>query len=115
MKNLNSIIIEGVISKDAESKKVASGATVTSFQVSTKGLYKKADGSIEEVISYFDVEMWGESLAEVMEKYGKEGRGVRLVGRIKQPQWVTEDGQKKTRTVIVGEHIEFKPLAKNNG
>ena len=36
-----------------------------------------------------------------------KGRGVRVVGRLKQDRW-QQNGQSRSRIVIVAEHVEFK-------
>ncbi|MBR5928182.1 MAG: single-stranded DNA-binding protein, partial [Spirochaetia bacterium] len=39
-----------------------------------------------------------------------KGAGVRVVGRLKQDRWNSEDGKAKSRVKIVAEHIEAKPV-----
>jgi single-strand DNA-binding protein len=40
---------------------------------------------------------------------GHKGRGVRVVGRLKQSRWTDTDGKTKSRVSIVAEHVEFRP------
>jgi single-strand DNA-binding protein len=40
---------------------------------------------------------------------GKKGRGVRVVGRLKQDRWTGDDGKQRSRITIVAEHVEFRP------
>jgi single-strand DNA-binding protein len=55
-------------------------------------------------------------LAEVCGEYLKKGRGVRVVGRLKQDRWTDADGKPHSRVLIVAEHVEFKPqLKKQDG
>lgn len=62
-------------------------------------------------VSYFDVEVWAK-LAENCNTNLEKGRGVRVVGRLKQDRWQDDDGRGRTRVKIVGEHVEFKPQFK---
>ena len=39
-----------------------------------------------------------------------KGSGVRVVGRLKQDRWNSEDGKARSRVKIVAEHIEAKPV-----
>jgi single-strand DNA-binding protein len=49
-------------------------------------------------------------------EYLKKGRGVRVVGRLKQDRWADADGKAHSRVEIVAEHVEFKPqLKKQDG
>jgi single-strand DNA-binding protein len=45
-------------------------------------------------------------------EYLKKGRGVRVVGRLKQDRWTDPDGKPRSRVEIVAEHVEFKPQIK---
>ena len=48
-------------------------------------------------------------MAESCEKHLKKGRGVRVVGRLKQDRWTDDDGNSHNKIKVVGEHVEFKP------
>ena len=39
----------------------------------------------------------------------EKGRGVRVVGRLKQDRCADPDGKQYSRVSIVAEHVEFKP------
>jgi single-strand DNA-binding protein len=45
-------------------------------------------------------------------EYLKKGRGVRVVGRLKQDRWTSPEGQGRSKVSIVAEHVEFKPQLK---
>lgn len=48
-------------------------------------------------------------MAQACEKHLTKGRGVRVVGRLKQDRWTDEEGSSHNRIKVVGEHVEFKP------
>ena len=65
-------------------------------------------------VSYFDVEVWAK-LAENCQTNLEKGRGVRVVGRLKQDRWQDDEGKGRPKIKIVGEHVEFKPQFKKLG
>jgi single-strand DNA-binding protein len=67
---------------------------------------------MEKEVSFFDVESWGK-LAESAKNNGHKGRGVRVVGRLKQDRWQDREGKAESKVSIVAEHLEFRPEFKN--
>jgi single-strand DNA-binding protein len=109
MNQLNSILIEGNLTRDPEFTTTKSDKAVCNFSIANNRSYKKNDKQEKEV-SFFDVEVWN-GLADTCRTYLKKGRGVRIVGRLKQNRWVnSESGDNMQNTKIVAEHVEFKPL-----
>ncbi|MDA8425587.1 MAG: single-stranded DNA-binding protein [Treponema sp.] len=107
MNSLNSILIEGNLVRDPESKALATGTTVCDFTVATDRFYKQNE-ELEKEVSYFDVEAWAR-LGQACSENLKKGRGVRVVGRLKQDRWTDPEGKSRSRIKIVAEHVEFKP------
>ena len=107
MNQLNSVILEGNLVRDPEAKLTPKGTPVCQFAVASNR-YFKSEGVRHSEVSYFDVEVWSR-VAESCEKHLKKGRGVRVVGRLKQDRWTDETGQSHYRIKVVGEHVEFKP------
>ena len=105
--NLNSILIEGNLVKDPELSYTPKGVATCRFTVASNRTYKQDEEQVKEV-SFFDVTAWAR-LAEVCGEYLKKGRGVRVVGRLKQDRWTDPDGKQHSRIEIVAEHVEFKP------
>jgi single-strand DNA-binding protein len=71
----------------------------------------KQDEETQKEVSFFEVTTWSR-LAEVCGEYLKKGRGVRVVGRLKQDRWTSPEGQGRSKVSIVAEHVEFKPQLK---
>jgi single-strand DNA-binding protein len=40
---------------------------------------------------------------------GEEGRGVRVVGWLKEEQQIGDDNKPQSKIIIVAEHVEFSP------
>ena len=107
MNNLNSVLIEGNLVRDPECRTTPKGTAVCKFPVASNRYYKQ-DSGLEKEVSFFDVEAWGKT-AENVNNLGKKGRGVRVVGRLKQERWQNSEGKAMARVVIVAEHVEFRP------
>ncbi|MBW8003189.1 MAG: single-stranded DNA-binding protein [Planctomycetes bacterium] len=106
MNNLNSILLEGNLTKDPELLYTSKGTPVCTFPIACNRYFKNDGENVQEV-SYFEVTAWSR-LAEVCNEYLKKGRGVRIVGRLKQDRWEA-DGATRSKVYIVAEHVEFKP------
>jgi len=112
LNNLNSIIIEGNLVRDPLLKTIPNGNYVCSFAVASNRYYKQNEQTEKEV-SFFEVEAWSK-LAQTCGEILKKGRGVRVVGRLKQDRWEDTAGKTQTRIKIVAEHVEFKPVFKRD-
>jgi single-strand DNA-binding protein len=112
MNNLNSILIEGCLVRDPLFRTTTKGTALCTFSIATNRFYKQ-EGTMEKETSYFDVEAWTK-LAEKSRTFGHKGRGVRVVGRLRQSRWTDTDGKTKTHVSIVAEHLEFRPESKRN-
>jgi single-strand DNA-binding protein len=107
MNNLNSVLVEGNLTRDPELSYTPGGRAVAKLGVACNRYYKK-DDELQEETSFFDVTVWGRQ-AEVCEQYLSKGRGVRVVGRLKQDRWQDPEGNPRSKVHIVAEHVEFKP------
>jgi single-strand DNA-binding protein len=113
MNNLNSILIEGNLVRDPEFRTTPKGTALCTFSLASKRYFKQ-DDNLEKEVSYFNVETWTK-LAENVQRLGRKGRGIRVVGRLKQERWQDGDGKPQSKVVIVAEHVEFRPEFKKDG
>jgi single-strand DNA-binding protein len=105
--NLNSILIEGNLVRDPRLNATPKGTPVCTFSLASNRFFRQ-DAGLEKEVSFFDVETWSK-LAQNCYNLGHKGRGVRVVGRLKQARWTGEDGKPRSRITIVAEHVEFRP------
>ena len=112
MNHLNGILVEGNLVRDPNFRSTPSGNQVCDFTVATNRNYKIADQKYENEVSYFDIEAWAR-LGSACAQNLKKGRGVRVVGRLKQDRWTDTEGKSHSRVKIVAEHVEFKPMSKS--
>ena len=110
MNNLNSILMEGNLTKDPEKLNGDDKNTCCLITIATNRYYKH-DDNYEQEVSYFDIKAFG-NLADVCLQHLKKGRGIRVIGRLKQERWVDKLYRNKSRVLIIAENIEFKPVYK---
>ncbi|HHU35955.1 MAG TPA: single-stranded DNA-binding protein [Treponema sp.] len=111
MNALNSILIEGNVVRDAVVKETPRGTLVCNFSIASNRYYRQGD-DYEQETSFVEVETWAKH-AEVCGKNCLKGRGIRVVGRLKQDRWTSPEGKNCSKVKIVAEHVEFKPQFKN--
>ncbi|HKM07538.1 MAG TPA: single-stranded DNA-binding protein [Sphaerochaeta sp.] len=109
MNNLNSVLLEGNLVRDPEKVLVGSNGNVMGkFSIAVNRYFKKANAEPVEEVMYIGVQVWG-GLAEGCLNYLKKGRGVRVVGRLRQERWEDKEGGNREKIIVVAEHVEFKP------
>lgn len=111
MNQLNSLILEGNLVRDAVLTEPAPGFKKCNFTMGVSRYYKNRKNEDVNEASFFDVEAYNQ-LAEWCGKKATKGRGVRVVGRLKQDTWKDESGKSASRVYVVAEHIEYKPVKK---
>lgn len=107
MNMLNSIIIEGDVSKEIRITTDTMGRVTGELEIATSRTYKTCTGELATEVDLFPVVCYG-NVAEFVRKKAHEGRGIRAVGRIKLNKWKDETGKLSSRMVIIAEHIEIK-------
>ena len=109
MNCLNNLIIEGKFTGDSRMETLENGNTKLVFSVGVERNVKNEAGETVVETSYFDVAVYGR-LAEVCSSRIKAGKGLRVVGRLKQDKvTLADNGCVINYVYVVGEHIEFKP------
>ena len=111
--NLNSVLLEGNLCRDPELRYTPKGTPVCSLVVASNRSYK-VGGERHEEVSFVETTTWGK-LATVCAEHLAKGRGVRVVGRLKQDRWEDADGNARSKLLIVAEHVEFQPQRRAGG
>lgn len=111
---LNKAIIIGNLTRDPEIKALPSGAKVCSFGVATNRVWKDKNGARQEAADYHNIVVFGRQ-AETSAQYLKKGSSVLVEGRMQTRSWDGQDGQKKYRTEIVADRIQFGPRSSGAG
>ena len=105
MNNLNSVLIEGNLTRDPELSYTSSGTPLCKLAMAVNRYFKRGDEREEEV-SFFDVTVW-QKQAEACGEHLEKGQQVRVTGRLQQDRWQDNDGGKRSRVVIVAERVDF--------
>jgi len=111
MNALNQIILEGNLTREVTVKDFQNGGKVCTLPIAVNRRYKTSDGNYAEDVSYFEIDAYG-NLADACAQWCPKGRGIRVVGRLKQNRWTDEEGKAHSKVKVIAEHIEFKPMPK---
>ena len=106
MNQLNSILIEGNLVRDPEFTTTSKGTSICKFTIASNRYFKQGN-EFQQEVSYFDVVTWSDLAARCSEKL-KKGKGVRVIGRLKQERWTDKDGHGKSKVCIVANHVEWR-------
>ena len=100
---MNSVILIGNLGQDPEMKYFGSGSKVTKFSLALRGYSKKEE---KEVTDWVSCEAWGKT-AELIGEYCKKGHKLAIEGSLKTQKWEDNDGNKKSKTFVLVNRVEF--------
>jgi len=98
-------MIIGYLGRDPEMRYTPTGSAVTSFSVGVSRQWTGQNGPQKET-EWFNVETWNK-LAEICNQSLAKGRLVYIEGRLRTRSWDGNDGQKKYRTELVAQTVQF--------
>lgn len=104
----NRAIVIGNLTRDPELRSLPSGIQVASLSVATNRVWKDKNGAKQESTDYHNVVVFGRQ-AETTAQYLKKGASLLVEGRMQTRSWDDASGQKKYRTEIVADRIQFGP------
>ncbi len=103
---LNKAVIIGNLTRDPEIKSLPSGIKVCSFSLATNRVWKDKNGAKQESVDYHNIVVFGRQ-AETAGQYLKKGSSALVEGRMQTRSWDGQDGQKRYRTEIVADRVQF--------
>ena len=106
MVGVNKVILIGNLGKDPELRYTPGGQPTANFSLATTERWTDKNGQRQEKTEWHNIVAWGK-LAELVNQYLKKGRPVYIEGRITNRSWEDRDGNKKYRTEIVANQIQF--------
>jgi single-strand DNA-binding protein len=106
MAGVNKVILIGNLGKDPELRRTPGGSSVASFSLATTERYVDRNNERQDKTEWHNIVAWGK-LAELAHQYLKKGRSAYIEGRITNRTWDDRDGNKKYRTEIVANQIQF--------
>ncbi len=98
-------MIIGNLTRDPELKALPSGNKVANVGVATNRYYKDKDGKRQEMVEFHNIVVFGK-IAELVAQYLKKGNQAYFEGRLQTRSW-DQDGQKKYKTEIIAETVQF--------
>lgn len=103
---LNSIIIQGRLTRDPELRRTGSGIAVTSFSVAVERDYpNKTTG--EREVDFIDCVAWRQT-GEFVSKWFTKGSMIVVSGRLQMRSWDDKDtGKKRVAHEILAENVYF--------
>src|SRR4029077_1378132 len=111
---LNKAFVFGNLARDPELRALPSGMNVVNFSVATNRVYRDRDGKKQEQTDFHNVVVFGRQ-ADTVNQYLKKGSAVFVEGRMQTRSWEGKDGEKKYRTEIVADRVQFGPRAGGGG
>jgi len=103
---LNKAIVIGNLTRDPELKALPSGIKVCTFSLATNRVWKDKSGAKQESVDYHNIVVFDRT-AELVGQYLKKGSSALVEGRMQTRSWEGQDGQKKYRTEIVADRVQF--------
>jgi single-strand DNA-binding protein len=113
MANLNKVMLIGRLTRDVEVRTFSNGGKVAKFGFAITGSRKKNQqtGKWEDEPCFLDVELFNRGefgkMADNAEQYLAKGKQIFLEGKLTLQSWTSQDGQKKSKIVVVGEYMQF--------
>ena len=106
---MNRIIISGFVSSEPISRYTSNGNHVIHFSISVRKGTKRNDDGTGYAVNFFDVDAWGKTAAIANDRLVK-GEKVYIEGRLDNDIY-EQSGQKRSRTKIIAEYIEYSAIA----
>ena len=107
--DLNKVTLIGNMVRDPESRDLKSGQSVTRFTLATNYAWQDATTKAKkEAVDFHDCIAWGK-LGEIIQQYVRKGSKVYVEGRLRNRQYTTKDGLKRTAKEIVADNM-IEPL-----
>jgi len=105
--NINKVLLFGNLTRDPEIKSLPSGMQVATFGIATNRIFRDRTGNKQEQADFHNIVVFGRQ-AETVSQYLKKGNSAFVEGRIQTRTW-EKDGEKRSRTEIVAERVQFGP------
>lgn len=100
---LNTITLQGRLTKDPVLRYTSSGVAVASFSLAVDRDYGK---DREKETDFFDISAWRGTGEFAARWFGKGDMAV-VSGRLQTSKWTDQNGNSRTSYVVVAEHVYF--------
>ena len=110
---INKAILFGNLTRDPELRALPSGMNVCNFSIATNRVYRDRDGKKQEQTDFHNIVVFGRQ-ADTVTQYLKKGSSVYVEGRMQTRSW-EQNGEKKYRTEVVADSVQFGPRTSGGG
>jgi single-strand DNA-binding protein len=112
MANLNKVMLIGRLTRDPEVRTFSNGGKVAKFGFAVNIRKKNQQtGEWENEPVFIDMEAFNRGdfgkLADRIEQYLRKGQQVYIEGHLRLDQWTSQDGQKRSKLMVVVDNFEF--------
>jgi single-strand DNA-binding protein len=106
MAGYSKVIIMGNLTRDPELKYLDSGTALAKLTVAVNRTWKSKSGEKKEEVSFVDCTAWTRT-AEVIAEYFVKGDPILIEGYLKQENWESAEGQKRSKLGVQVESFQF--------
>lgn len=107
---MNKLFLIGNLTKDPEISQTQNGLTICKFGIAVNRPYQ-TNG--ERITDFFSITVW-RTLADNCGKYLKKGSKVAVTAQLQNHSYEDKDGNKRSRSDIIAEAVEFLSSVKND-
>jgi single-strand DNA-binding protein len=112
MANLNKVMLIGRLTRDPESRTFSNGGKVAKFGFAVNNRKKnQSTGQWEDDPVFIDCEIFNRGelgkQADMVEQNLRKGQQVFLEGHLRLDQWTSQDGQKRSRLLVVVDNFQY--------
>ena len=104
MKDINSVVLVGRLTRDAELKYTPTGTAILNLSVAVNRSVKRGD-AWEDEVSFFDIVLFGK-LAESIAQYCTKGQQIGVQGALRQERW-EKDGVLRSKVKIIADTVRL--------
>ena len=105
MATLNKVFLLGNLARDPDLRGLNSGDSVCEMRLAVSRKYMVQGRECQEVC-YVDVIIFGKNACNCKQFLAK-GSQVLVEGRLHLDEWVTRDGDKRSKLVVMAENVQF--------
>ena len=105
MANLNKVMLIGRLGQDPEVKD-AGNTPVANFSIATKENWTDKNGEKQERTEWHNIVAW-DKLADLAGNYLRRGSNIYCEGKLQTRSWESQEGEKKYRTEVVINQLQF--------
>lgn len=106
MASFNRVILMGNLTRDPELRYTGSGMAIAKLGLAVNDRRKSPSGEWVDETTFVDVTLFGRQ-AEISGEYLTKGASCLIEGRLKLESWETNDGQKRSKLVVIGDRMQL--------